>query len=71
MTSTGIDLPAASDTRRVEEWQADKTAIAYGTKSEATGPARYSSSEDSLKPVYDHTHRKLKPRHIQLIGIGG
>ncbi|PYI20933.1 uncharacterized protein BO72DRAFT_346528, partial [Aspergillus fijiensis CBS 313.89] len=19
----------------------------------------------------DHTHRKLKPRHIQLIGIGG
>ncbi|KAL4889714.1 hypothetical protein BDV59DRAFT_104852 [Aspergillus ambiguus] len=33
-------------------------------------------SEDSLdsgstKPVYDHTHRKLKPRHIQLIGIGG
>ncbi|EAU34668.1 conserved hypothetical protein [Aspergillus terreus NIH2624] len=25
----------------------------------------------STKPVYDHTHRKLKPRHIQLIGIGG
>jgi hypothetical protein len=24
-----------------------------------------------LKPVYDSTHRKLKPRHIQLIGIGG
>ena len=22
-------------------------------------------------PVYDSTHRTLKPRHIQLIGIGG
>lgn len=21
--------------------------------------------------MYDHTHRKLKPRHVQLIGIGG
>ncbi|RHZ73439.1 hypothetical protein CDV55_105635 [Aspergillus turcosus] len=32
-------------------------------------------SEESIggasKPTYDHTHRKLKPRHIQLIGIGG
>lgn len=25
----------------------------------------------SLPPSYDHTHRKLKSRHIQLIGIGG
>lgn len=25
----------------------------------------------SMKPTYDHTHRKLKPRHVQLIGIGG
>ncbi|RAL05716.1 uncharacterized protein BO80DRAFT_440475 [Aspergillus ibericus CBS 121593] len=23
------------------------------------------------KLAFDHTHRKLKPRHIQLIGIGG
>ncbi|PYH36563.1 putative general amino acid permease (Agp2) [Aspergillus neoniger CBS 115656] len=27
--------------------------------------------DDSKKLAYDHTHRKLKPRHIQLIGIGG
>lgn len=26
---------------------------------------------NSLKPVYDQTNRRLKPRHIQLIGIGG
>ncbi|KAJ5578993.1 hypothetical protein N7450_007860 [Penicillium hetheringtonii] len=24
-----------------------------------------------IGPTYDHTHRKLKPRHVQLIGIGG
>ena len=27
--------------------------------------------EESIKVGYDSTHRKLKPRHIQLIGIGG
>lgn len=25
----------------------------------------------SMKHTYDHTRRKLKPRHVQLIGIGG
>ncbi|KAJ5963399.1 Amino acid/polyamine transporter I [Penicillium vulpinum] len=25
----------------------------------------------SMESTYDHTHRKLKPRHVQLIGIGG
>ncbi|KAF7115229.1 hypothetical protein CNMCM5793_001656 [Aspergillus hiratsukae] len=29
------------------------------------------SIDGASKPVYDHTHRRLKPRHIQLIGIGG
>ncbi len=27
--------------------------------------------DESIKIGYDSTHRKLKPRHIQLIGIGG
>lgn len=26
---------------------------------------------DQFKPHLDKTHRRLKPRHIQLIGIGG
>ncbi|CEL02504.1 Putative General amino acid permease [Aspergillus calidoustus] len=30
-----------------------------------------SSLEEGSKPTHDHTHRKLKPRHVQLIGIGG
>lgn len=28
-----------------------------------------SISSEPHKPVYDHTHRKLKPRHVQLIGM--
>jgi hypothetical protein len=39
---------------------------AYGI-SETT---RRPSADGSMKQ-YDETHRKLKPRHIQLIGIGG
>lgn len=29
------------------------------------------SDETSIQVVHDKTHRSLKPRHIQLIGIGG
>jgi amino acid transporter len=32
---------------------------------------RRSSVVGSVREVGDHTHRKLKSRHIQLIGIGG
>lgn len=28
-----------------------------------------SISSGPEKPVYDHTHRQLKPRHVQLIGM--
>jgi amino acid transporter len=34
------------------------------------GP-RHSSTVGSVRIVSDQTHRKLKSRHIQLIGIGG
>ena len=30
-----------------------------------------SISSGPHKAYYDHTHRRLKPRHVQLIGIGG
>ena len=35
------------------------------------GLAEKPSNAESLKVGLDLTHRKLKPRHIQLIGIGG
>lgn len=49
----------------------DETPIAYGVNDEPQ--PRYSSTDDDglNQPVFDSTHRKLKPRHIQLIGIGG
>lgn len=30
-----------------------------------------SIDDGSMEPTFDHTRRRLKPRHIQLIGIGG
>lgn len=32
---------------------------------------RASVASHNISGVHDDTHRKLKPRHIQLIGIGG
>ncbi|CAG8064935.1 unnamed protein product [Penicillium olsonii] len=34
-------------------------------------PRRDSVDSGSMQSTYDETHRKLKPRHVQLIGIGG
>ena len=36
-----------------------------------TPPPHTDSDTDSIKIAHDSTHRKLRPRHIQLIGIGG
>ncbi len=86
MASTGLPPPAV-DYRRPhttafnEKSNYSETPIAKGIDADAElrndddrNPAYYTprdSGEDSLKPVFDSTHRKLKPRHIQLIGIGG
>ena len=68
MTSTGIERPGAGSIRSIEKY--DETPMARGVDDEV--PRTYSpGDDDSLKPVFDNTHRKLKPRHIQLIGIGG
>ena len=72
MASTGIEQHRASDLRSVrsnEKSSYDETPIARGIDDDALPHSP--SDDDSLKPVLDSTHRKLKPRHIQLIGIGG
>lgn len=38
---------------------------------DASSAKRDSVDSGSMQSTYDHTHRKLKPRHVQLIGIGG
>lgn len=44
---------------------------AYPEKATIIEDSEESIADESSNPTYDHTHRKLKPRHIQLIGIGG
>ena len=66
MASTGVDPRAGQ--KAGEKYRFDDTPIARGVEDEEYAAPEYL---DGLKPVYDSTHRKLKPRHIQLIGIGG
>lgn len=72
MASTGFEHHGAAETRSTksnEKYAYDETAMARGVDDEALPHS--SGDDDSLKPIFDNTHRKLKPRHIQLIGIGG
>ncbi|OCL12726.1 hypothetical protein AOQ84DRAFT_227151 [Glonium stellatum] len=62
MASTGVDYVSNTGLQS-DEKTADEEKNAYDYM------ARRASG--SVKVVYDSTHRKLKPRHIQLIGIGG
>ncbi|TGZ78805.1 putative general amino acid permease [Ascodesmis nigricans] len=61
MSSTSIDRPAYKEAEpRTNVEKNSQEEISYTNGDAPTPP-----------PSYDHTHRKLKPRHIQLIGIGG
>jgi amino acid transporter len=61
MVSTGIDHA-----------QYDSKAIQIDEEKTFDGPYPHRSSVvGSIREVNDDTHRKLKSRHIQLIGIGG
>jgi amino acid transporter len=66
MASTGIDhVPS--------QYHHNEKTINFDAenKGDYDSPPRRLSMAGSIGPVYDTTHRKLKPRHIQLIGIGG
>ena len=70
MAATGVDRAHVAHVRSTSfSEKFDEMPMATGIDNEAMP---YSPDEsDSLKPRIDSTHRKLKPRHIQLIGIGG
>lgn len=70
MASTAFDTKDAHQRGSIARSEKSVKDETYGV-SRAEQAIPYSASEDSLKPIYDDTHRKLKPRHIQLIGIGG
>ena len=80
MASTGFnDGPDGGTTHNRHNVFSEKEYIA-GKEGGAPAPketgvdkeraVRYSSTT-SIAPALDYTHRRLKPRHIQLIGIGG
>ncbi|CAF9926134.1 MAG: hypothetical protein ALECFALPRED_003365 [Alectoria fallacina] len=75
MASTSLEHPPVAHVRLIhnneknENHGMDETPIAYGVDDQVR--ASSPNSDDSNKPLFDSTHRKLKPRHIQLIGIGG
>lgn len=64
MASTGVGTFGKVDLR-AKDGYSEKVL-------EDTAPRAYDFDEtNDLKPFYDNTRRKLRPRHIQLIGIGG
>lgn len=65
MASTGVSY-SSSEIHRGGE----KQVISDGTE-KPTFNDDVEGSAASIKVPQDSTHRKLKPRHIQLIGIGG
>lgn len=66
MASTGRDFETgASYEVKNQGYVVDEEQNNYDV-----GPRR-SSTVGSVRSVSDNTHRKLKSRHIQLIGIGG
>ncbi len=73
MVSSSVDVPGSAmaektvfdEERRASQYEKNRDA-------EAKPPAISRDDESSsLKVGFDSTHRQLRPRHIQLIGIGG
>ena len=63
MASTGVDFGTSAN------FPDEKTS--GNNEKRSIEDVEAPSDEDSIKPNRDSTHRKLRPRHIQLIGIGG
>jgi amino acid permease len=70
MASTGIEAHARTDVQK-DDALADTVPLGAGVDEKQAPAPYYEDDGVGLKTGYDHTHRKLKPRHIQLIGIGG
>jgi len=67
MASSSIDVPGSAGIEHIM-YEKDKD---YGYSKEKHEEAQIESASLSVKLTYDSTHRQLRPRHIQLMGIGG
>lgn len=61
--------PAAFNPNATTETHSVKNRLPEKRSSVVDEADEVSISSGPHKPVYDHTHRRLKPRHVQLIGI--
>jgi len=73
MASTGFDRGHSSPTSEYITANQNKEYNEFekNKHEEEKIQSRESLSGGSIKISYDSTHRQLRPRHIQLIGIGG
>ncbi|TVY22917.1 General amino acid permease [Lachnellula hyalina] len=73
MASSGVDIPGSAmaeyEIAAAEKENAQFSKMMH-EEAKTQSPPTYQDS-DSIKVSYDSTHRQLRPRHIQLIGIGG
>jgi amino acid transporter len=67
MASSSIDIPGSVGAGYITNGK-DKE---YNSSHDKLEEAQVQSDSIPLKLNYDSTHRQLRPRHIQLIGIGG
>ncbi len=75
MTSTSLDSQSIIPDRGASNGSHDKNPqlknLPLSTVNDDEAGTVLAEEGDSLKPAHDRTARRLKPRHIQLIGIGG
>jgi amino acid transporter len=72
MAATGVDAPSSAMSGYIASGQEKETMQFDNEKHEEAGLGSRSESPSSAEGIAsDLTHRQLRPRHIQLIGIGG
>ncbi|TVY46349.1 General amino acid permease [Lachnellula occidentalis] len=71
MASSGVDVPGSA-MAEYEVAAAQKESSQYSKMMHEEAKIQSPDSDSvEVKVSYDSTHRQLRPRHIQLIGIGG
>lgn len=68
MVATGLDIPSSPENRLTDR---EKGPSIRPLKTTGGQVNQYESVDADSIRVGDHTERRLKSRHIQLIGIGG
>lgn len=69
--STGVDVGHSSPASDYIISSQNKQQNEYEKNQHEEAKIESGSDTGSIKVSYDETHRQLRPRHIQLIGIGG